>query len=100
MNENLSMTGKPYLNVAAICERHIQEADGAVTLFRIVDRFAVGGTTEEFPPGVILKFEIVVCFRSGSYRGRLDLTLTSIDPDVTVLSATTNEPATSMATFS
>jgi hypothetical protein len=36
-----------------------------------------------------LKFEIVVCFRSGSYRGRLDLTLTSIDPDVTVLSEIT-----------
>jgi hypothetical protein len=77
---------KPYLNVAAICERHILEPDGALTLFRIVDRFTVAGTTDEFPPGVVLQFEVVTCFRSGNYRGRLELNLASIDPGMHVMS--------------
>jgi hypothetical protein len=77
---------KPFLNVAAICERHILESDGALTLFRIVDRFMVAGATEEFPPGVILQFEVVTSFRSGNFRGRLELNLATVDPGMNVIS--------------
>jgi hypothetical protein len=75
---------RPYLQVAAICERHILEADGALTLFRIVDRFTVSGPSEEFPP-TILTFMLVVSFRSGSFRGTLDLGLKVIDPSVQIM---------------
>jgi hypothetical protein len=75
------LTGiRPYLNLATICERHILEADGTLTLFRVVDRFTITGATEEMPV-TTLSFTLVVNFRSGHYRGPLDLSLQIIDPD-------------------
>lgn len=78
----------PYLNIATISERHIQEADGALTLFRIVDRFMISGSAKDMEP-VVLKFEVVVCFRSGGYRGSLDMDLSCLGPSMNVLSAMT-----------
>jgi hypothetical protein len=71
---------RPHLNLATICERHILEADGALTLFRIVDRFTITGTTDEMPV-TTLNFTLVVNFRSGEFRGSLDLSLQIMDPD-------------------
>jgi hypothetical protein len=71
---------RPHLLIAALCERFILEGDGTLTMFRIIDRFAVNGTTEEFPP-TLLQFTIVVKFASGSMRGRYNLSLMPIDPD-------------------
>jgi hypothetical protein len=70
---------RPHLQIAAICERHILEADGALTLFRIVDRFMVRGTTPEMPV-TVLQFMAVISFRSGDCRGTLDLKLKMLNP--------------------
>lgn len=76
MPEQQMLSGMgPHLNLATICERYIQEADGALTLFRIVDRFTVNGNTVEMPPAQIT-FALIVSFRSGEFRGPLDLRLT------------------------
>jgi len=72
----------PYLNIAAICERHILEADGALTLVRIIDRFMVSGDSAEMPPTTTLQFTVAVGFRSGHYRGRLELNLATFDPSM------------------
>jgi hypothetical protein len=74
----------PYLNLATICERYILEADGALTLFRIIDRFIVQGDTPEMPATVI-QFTLVVNFRSGNFRGGLDLRLKMIDPNLNTI---------------
>lgn len=71
----------PYLQIATICERYILEQDGALTLFRVIDRFMISGQTDEMPP-TVLQFTVVVSFRSGNFRGRLELTLTTLDPDM------------------
>lgn len=82
MNPQLTLTGmRPHLNLATICERYILEADGALTLFRIVDRFTITGNTEEMPV-TTLNFTLVVNFRSGEYRGPLNLSLQIVDPNV------------------
>lgn len=76
MSEQPMLTGmRPHLNLATICERYIQEADGALTLFRIVDRFTVTGTSPEMPPAQI-SFNLVISFRAGEFRTSLDLKLT------------------------
>lgn len=76
---------KPILNVATLCERHILESDGAITIFRIIDRFMISGATEEMQPA-LLQFEVAILFRSGNFRGRLELNLSSIDPSMKVVS--------------
>jgi len=75
----------PHLQIATICERHIMEADGALTLFRIIDRFMVAGQTDEMP-STLLQFTVVVAFKSGHFRGRLELTLATLNPSMGSLS--------------
>lgn len=75
VSEQPLLTGlRPYLNLATICERHILEQDGALTLFRIIDRFTIAGTTPEMPE-TDLNFTLVIMFRSGEFRGPLDLSV-------------------------
>ncbi|MHB1865863.1 MAG: DUF6941 family protein [Acidobacteriaceae bacterium] len=70
---------RPHLNLATICERYILEADGSLTLFRIIDRFNVGGTTPEMPVTPI-SFNLIVNFRSGEFLGPLDLAINIVSP--------------------
>jgi hypothetical protein len=79
---------RPHIVIATLCERHILEADGALTLFRIIDRFNVSGITEEFPP-TLLEFTLVVRFVSGSCRGNMKISLSPIDPNHTVMQTMT-----------
>ena len=75
----------PHLQIATICERHILEADGVLTLFRVFDRFIVTGTSEEMPT-TSLHFTVVVVFRSGHFRGKLDLELATLAPSMSTAS--------------
>lgn len=70
---------RPHLNLATICERHILEQDGALTLFRIVDRFTVFGDSEEMPLATIA-FTLVIRFAAGEFRGPLDLKVRILAP--------------------
>jgi hypothetical protein len=79
MTEDRILT-RPFLLLACICERHILEGDGTLTLFRIIDRFTVQGQAEEFPL-TTLNFTMVVKFASGAMRGRANVSLSAIDPD-------------------
>lgn len=71
----------PYLQLATICERFILENDGALTLFRVIDRFVISGTTQDMPQTAI-SFNVVVNFRSGHFTGSLDLDLEVINPNI------------------
>jgi len=83
--ENVSdqqlLTGmRPFLNLATLCERYILEPDGGLTLFRIIDRFTIVGTTPEMPIANIT-FNLVVGFRAGEMSGPLDITISVLSPD-------------------
>lgn len=85
MNEQPLLTQlRPHLNLATICERYILEQDAALTLFRVVDRFNIVGTAPEMPE-TDLSFTLVISFRSGEFRGPLELSLKIQSP---TLSAT------------
>lgn len=75
----IEMPGGPYLGVAVICEKVLREADGVVSLIRIVDRWNVQGNTAEMPLS-ILQFTLVVMFKSGIHRGSSQLNITPITP--------------------
>jgi len=74
------LTGmRPNLNLATICERYILEQDGALTLFRIIDRFTVNGITEEMPLATI-GFNLIVRFSAGEFRGPMDMRIRILPP--------------------
>jgi hypothetical protein len=76
--------GGPYINVAALCEKVLQEQDGTLSLIRVVDRI-VGTATgtaipAELPPIQINLFAVVV-MRSGIFKGTAPLKIIPRSPD-------------------
>lgn len=64
----------PYVQVAAICEKALQEADGVLSLIRVVDRFIISvqgkEAPAELPQGGQLPLTFVVVLKSDDARGR------------------------------
>ena len=79
MMSPMSVTGGPYLAAAVFCEKALREADGVLSLIRIVDKWTVRGTAEVMPQTVI-QATLVVMMKSGSFRGSAQLTLTPTSP--------------------
>jgi len=67
----------PYVTLATICEKVLQEADGVISLIRTVDRIVVTATVRgqgdsppaELPQG-LLQPTLVVALRAGDAIGR------------------------------
>lgn len=69
----------PYIQVAAFCERVLTEPDGVMSLIRVVDvvtHSAHGPSAPEQMPEVRFPLDMVLVFKSGSARGRHDVTIT------------------------
>lgn len=71
---------RPYLQVAVFCEKVLREADGVISLIRVVDRFMVRGATPEMGNHV-LRFNIVILFKSGFLRGKQRLYIRPWSPN-------------------
>lgn len=62
----------PYLQIAVLCERVLQEQDSVMSLIRIVDRFtqrAVGPNAPERMPPLPISATLVLSLKSGFARG-------------------------------
>ena len=70
---------RAYLQMAVFCEKMLREADGVISVIRIVDRFTVNGATPEMPPQV-LQFMIIVSFKSGFMRGKQTIAIRPVSP--------------------
>lgn len=86
----------PFVQVAAICEKVLAEADGVLSLVRIIDRIGhtvAGPDAPELMQPFAHQISIVICLKSGSARGSHTVRLDVEDPtgqtnlmqDVTVL---------------
>ena len=68
----------PYVQLATICEKALQEADGVLSIIRAVDRLTLTaqGTNvpDELPQGM-LQPTLVVALKSDDARGRHPVTL-------------------------
>ena len=75
--------GGPYIRVATLCERVLQEQDGVLTVVRVIDRFTITasgpGAPQEMPPSNV-SFSIVVMLQSGGVRGRYNLRIVPVTP--------------------
>jgi len=71
---------RSYLAIAVFCEKVLREADGVMSIIRVIDRFNVAGATPEMQP-TILGFTIVVSFKSGFLRGKQLLAVRPTSPD-------------------
>jgi hypothetical protein len=75
--------GGPYLTVAVLCERVLQEQDGVLSAIRIIDRL-IRVSAGPSAPGDMEPFSHVlaalVCLKSGQARGRFTLTIRAETP--------------------
>lgn len=73
----------PYIRVATLCERVLQEQDGVLSIIRIIDRFIITASgpsaPQEMPPSNV-NFFIVVMLQSGSVRGKYNLKIVPVTP--------------------
>ena len=72
-------TGGPFLAMAVICETALQEANGVLSIIRVLERIQVNGQTPEMTP-VNIKLSIVVVLRSGFYKGNAKVVIKPIPP--------------------
>lgn len=73
----------PYIQIAAFCERVLREADGVVSLIRIVDRIThteMGPSAPEEMPEVRYPLFLVITLKSGTARGRREITIIPEQP--------------------
>jgi len=70
---------RPHLAIAVFCEKVLKEADGVLSLIRVVDRFRVPGTSPEMQKSSI-RFTMVIMFRSGFIRGKTNISVTPYSP--------------------
>jgi hypothetical protein len=80
----------PYVNAAMFCDRVLQEADGVISLIRVIDRLTVtaqapgGEAPPELPEGQ-LQVTLVVTFKSDDAQGRYPVTIRPQLPSGTYL---------------
>jgi hypothetical protein len=73
----------PYVALAVFCERVLREADGSISLIRIIDRITHAERGPNPPsemPEVHFPLELVISLRAGTARGRHDITITPEQP--------------------
>jgi hypothetical protein len=73
----------PYIQVAALCEKVLQEKDGVLSVIRVVDRIistAAGAAPPERMPPVPINLTALLSFKSGFVRGSYTMTLRTRTP--------------------
>ena len=73
---------EPFLAMAVLCERVLEEKDGVLSLIRIVDRLvhAAGPEGPEEMPAILAKLVMVLGFKSGAVHGKRTVTVRLVDP--------------------
>jgi len=73
----------PYVQLALFCERVLREADGVISLIRVVDRVTHterGPNPPEEMPEVHYPLFLVINLKSGAAKGRYNITITPEQP--------------------
>jgi len=85
MPESVGYETGPYVAVATLCERALQEADGTLSLIRIIDSVTIQAVGNEapdtLPPGAQVSCTLVVSLRAGEARGSQPVSILIEKPD-------------------
>jgi hypothetical protein len=65
---------RPWVQLAAFCQTAIQEATGALSIIRIIDRMAVAGMTQEMQPTNI-QWTLAIILKADEMRGQYNLSI-------------------------
>src|SRR5262245_38494272 len=75
-----SMSVIPYVQVAAFCQTALSEAQGMLSLIRLMDRYQVVGPTKDMQPTTV-NLTLVIVLKSGNMQGSATMTVRPIKPD-------------------
>jgi len=78
MAEQMCLDG-PYLAIAVLCERVLEEKDGVPSLIRIVERFNIAGPFPSMQPTVVSPM-LVIGLKAGMFRGQAVLEIRPVLP--------------------
>jgi hypothetical protein len=80
----------PFVKIAAVCDRVLQEKDETLSLIRVIDRFILkveavseGQSPPETMPSYPLGMNLVLSTIAGEARGRREILLRVLKPDGT-----------------
>jgi hypothetical protein len=68
----------PFLTAALFCEEARQDKDGFLSLSRIIDHIVILGDDPNTMPPTQVVTTLVVIFRSGSFRGSSEITVSQL----------------------
>lgn len=71
---------RPLVQLAAICQTAIPEANGFLSIIRIIDRFPVQGVTDQMPPQPLHNLCLAVILKSGEMDGRFTMKIVPETP--------------------
>jgi hypothetical protein len=78
MPEQMGLDG-PYLTIAVLCEKVLEEKDGVPSLIRIVERFNITGQPPSMQPTVISPM-LVIGLKAGMFRGQAVIQVQPVPP--------------------
>ncbi len=76
--------GGPFLQIAALCEKVLQEQDGVLSLIRVVDRYTIPEPQKGKPPAPIQPTAVIL-FKAGFATGKYYVKLKIHTPSGKVL---------------
>jgi hypothetical protein len=83
-NGSLTPSKGPYLQLACLCEKVLNDSDGVLSLIRIVDRLIQTATgidvPDQMPPFLLSDIKLVIALKAGEARGRYAIKIRPEDP--------------------
>ncbi len=80
-------TGGPFVSVACICQSPLREANGQLSIIRVMDRIQVAGVTPQMQPQPLQGLFMVVILRSGVWRETHNVKVVGYSPSGAVISS-------------
>lgn len=80
----LDEIGGPYVAVAALCEKVLQDNEGRMSMINVVDRWTVNTSGPDAPeqmPQATITATMVLVFKSGLFRGAASVKVVVIKPN-------------------
>ena len=80
----ISISGGPYLAIAVLCEKVLDEKDGVLSAIRIIDRMVFSGHGADAPlemPPIPVNIKALISFKSGQAKGEYVVKIKSNDPE-------------------
>src|SRR5947209_20007857 len=81
MTKAKKTTSHPWVSIAAVCEKLLEEKDNVMTLVRMVDTFIIPkpeGWDQKTPIGIPMF--VVIGFKSGNVRGKRTVKILGTSP--------------------